>query len=56
MEKRKPAKATLVFPQFQQPKRIGLLIIGKTPGYKAAHVLPFINNLMMIKFLIYEMK
>jgi len=50
MEKQQPAKAGLVFPRFQQPNRIGLLIIGKTPDYKAALVYPFINNLMMINF------
>jgi len=52
VEKQQPAKAGLVFPRFQQPKRIGLLIIGKTPAFKAALVFPFINNLMMINILI----
>lgn len=32
MWKNTTRKAALVFPQYQQPKRIGLLIIGKTPG------------------------
>jgi hypothetical protein len=50
VEKQQPAKTGLVFPRFQQPLRIGLLIIGKTPGYKAALLFPFINNLMMINF------
>jgi hypothetical protein len=51
MEKQQPAKAGLVFPRFQQPQRIGLLIIGKMSFCKAAHIFPLINNLMMINFL-----
>jgi hypothetical protein len=47
-------KSVLVFPRFQQPKRIGLLICRKTQARKAALVFQHINNLMMIKILIYE--
>jgi len=56
MWKNNSRKSRLVFPQFQQPKRIGLLIIVKMQSCKAAPIFPFINKPDDDKIFIYEIK
>ncbi|MEO6130851.1 MAG: hypothetical protein ABIQ02_03310 [Saprospiraceae bacterium] len=43
------------FPTFQQPKRIGLLINGKTPGYKSGACFTIYQQPDDDKIFIYEM-